>query len=62
MPGERPAVPVPADQLSTVQRGAIATADARYAEYRRLRDIEIETKLAMTRERSAANVSRADTA
>ena len=62
MPGERPAVPVPADQLSTVQRGAIATADARYAEYQRLRDIEIETKLATTRERSAANVSRANTA
>lgn len=33
-------------------------ADARFETYSNLRDIKIEKKLATTRERSAANVSR----
>jgi hypothetical protein len=58
LPGERLAQRLPAEQLSAEQRAAIAAADTRYDEYRRLRDIEIEKKFATTHEQSAANISR----
>jgi Protein of unknown function (DUF2961) len=57
LPGERPAERRPTDELTADQRAAIAQADRRYEQYRRLRSIEIDKKLAATREKSAANVS-----
>ena len=58
-PGERTPTRLPDGQLTAEQAAAMNTADARFETYQRLRDIEIEKKLATTRERSAANVSLA---
>lgn len=58
MPGDRTPERVPRDRLTAERVAAIDAADQRYEEYRRLRDIEIEKKLATTLERSAANVAR----
>lgn len=57
MPGDRTPVAPPRNGLTPEQLAANTATEARDAEYRRLRDAEIERKLAITRERSAANVS-----
>lgn len=58
-PGDRSPERVPRERLTGEQAAQIEAADQRFRDYTRLRDIEIEKKLATTLERSAANVSTA---
>jgi hypothetical protein len=58
-PGDRVPERVPRERLTAEQASSIDAADRRFRDYARLRDVEIEKKLATTRDRSAANVSKA---
>jgi hypothetical protein len=58
MPGDRTPVTPDGGTLTPDQAAANAATATRDVQYRQLRDVEIQKKLAITKERSAANISR----